>query len=545
MNNIFKKYPFLSIVLFYLLGNFTLLINNGIYWDDWAIYNSTYEAIMTQFNGNGSPLFGYMHLFLLQSKYAVFMYHLLTVILQILTGYALWNSLKLLKANPDFSYWIVLIFTIVPYFSAKNTLICFPYTLTYYLFIFATYLMIKAVKTNNLVLRFLALLLFFSSFLTNSLVVFYLVPYILLYLIVNKQVLNEIPLNFKSIIKLVKLPNIIKTSDFLVLPFVFFIVKLFFFKTSGLYAESGYNNLYFSRILKVPTYLIATIQESFFGLFSKSLSVLYNNVGFLYILIVIIFVVYRILKKLDLKEITHSTKETNLYIVLGFLLFLLATLPYALVGKSPSFEAYDTRHQLLLPIGAAFLVVGLVFKLIRKEYFQKTMIGIVSLFIILNLSLNFQFIKGWLKQESIYENIKDNTLILENNSFIVVDTTVELNATSRDNAFYSLSGIAKKAFGNQKRLLCEYDEYFSLRSEWNILLKEAEKFNLKDYHFSEPNYIIKIDKGSFHLTNLNALKLVAFKLFAKEKYEEGVKNILTIKVENKEINTIQFFLKNK
>jgi len=544
MNNIFKKCPFLSIVFFYLFGNVILLFNNGIYWDDWAIYNSSFESIMTQFYGNGNPLFGYLHLFLLHSQYAVFIYHLLTVILQLLTGYALWNSFKFLKVNLDISYWIVLIFTIVPYFSAKNTLICFPYTLTYYLFILATYLMIKAVKTKNLLLRFTALFLFLTSFLTNSLVVFYIVPYIILYFVVSSQSLNEVQLNFKSI-KLITLSNIIKTTDFLVLPFVFSFFKFFFFQTSGLYAESGYNDLSLSSLLLAPKYLMLAIQKSFLGLFSNSLLVIHSDIVFFILFIAFTFIISFFIKKIDINNLTISIKEVYVFLYLGMILFSLAALPYVLVGKTPTFEAYNTRHQLLLPIGTAFILVSLVYILTNKKYFNYIMINIVALFLVFSLSQNFQFIKGWLKQESLYENMKENKLIFEHNSFIVIDNTTDLNATSRDISFYNLSGIAKKSFGNQKRLICEGDEYFALISQWKTLLKEAEKFNLNDYSFSEPNYVIKIDNGSFHLTNFNALKLIFFNFFAKEKYNISVKNILTIKVENRDIDTIQFFLEKK
>ncbi len=541
MNSIFNKKPFLSIALFYFFGNFTLLINNGIYWDDWTIFGSSFKTLMIQFNGNGIPFFGYLHSFLLQSKYAIINYHALTFILQLSTGYVLWRIFKLLKVSHTFSYWIVLLFTITPYYAAKNTLICFPYTVTNFLFFLASLWMLIAIKNKSIIYRIMSLFLFLLSFLTNSFVVFYIVPYLILYISSNEILINKI--SFKEIKNQIKLKELFKTIDFLSLPFVFFIIKLIFFQTSGLYAETKYNELKFSSILKIPNYLIKTIQESFFGLFSNSFSVIYNNIGFMYLIIILFFIVKYFFKRINFNKNNSQNSKPNRFIIIGFILFLLATLPYGLVGKIPSFQGYETRHQLLLPIGISLFIVGLTYKIFKKDYFNNIMFSITTLFIIFTLSQNFQYLKGWLKQESFYMNIKTNKKIKDNNSFIVLDYTKELNATSRDLAFYNLNGIAKKAFGTQTRFLCEHDEYILRFNQWEMLFEEAEKFNLKDYKLSEPNYVIKINKGEYNLNNLNTLKLLLYKILDQDKYSKKLNDILTIKVGNYDAKTSNFFLK--
>lgn len=47
-------------------------------------------------------------------------------------------------------------------------------------------------------------------------------------------------------------------------------------------------------------------------------------------------------------------------ILVGIAAFGLAVLPYLVVGKMPALGDWDSRHQILVPLGASLMLVGLV-----------------------------------------------------------------------------------------------------------------------------------------------------------------------------------------
>lgn len=84
---IIKKNWFL-IALIYTLVNFLILVNQGIYWDDWLIYNTGKADIYNQFIGNGLWYMAPIHLFLQNiTKSPAFLYHLIIFFLDLFPPY--------------------------------------------------------------------------------------------------------------------------------------------------------------------------------------------------------------------------------------------------------------------------------------------------------------------------------------------------------------------------------------------------------------------------------------------------------------------------
>ena len=145
------------------------LILNALYWDDWTIYPSTPGELISYIAMLG-PVFnliGRMHNLML--PFGLWLYRVLTFILMFGSGLFLWHILARNKwIQSETKTIIIVLFLTLPFNWARVALIDFPYTLCYFMFFSAWYLMDR--------FRPLALSLFLFSFTTNSLLVFYLLP---------------------------------------------------------------------------------------------------------------------------------------------------------------------------------------------------------------------------------------------------------------------------------------------------------------------------------------------------------------------------------
>jgi hypothetical protein len=217
---------FLDRYIWVLAGFYTtshiwiLFIANAVYWDDWILFKGDYEIVINMFIMQAATLFyleGYAHVLLL--KIGPWIYRVLTFLMMFMAGVFLYDILKKYKEiNSEIRFFIVLLFLIFPFYTARVALIDLRYTVCYFLFFYAWYLLFKN--------RFASMILFFMSFNTQSLLVFYILPMIEL-LIFHKGFLSYS--NFKKFF--------FKNINFLIIPFIFFALKIFAFPSSGLYLD--------------------------------------------------------------------------------------------------------------------------------------------------------------------------------------------------------------------------------------------------------------------------------------------------------------------
>jgi hypothetical protein len=179
---------------------------------------------------------GYLHVSLL--SFGPWIYRYLTFILMFLAGVFLNLIIKNYKEISDeYRFFIVILFLCLPFYWARVAIIDFPYTLCYFLF-FAAWALLDKIK-------FFSLLLFFVSFITMSLLVFSIIPFLEFYYRSNRSNINS-----KTFLK-----YIIKNIAFTILPFIFFTIKLLFFKSYGNY-EVYNENYSILSLARVPFYML-------------------------------------------------------------------------------------------------------------------------------------------------------------------------------------------------------------------------------------------------------------------------------------------------
>lgn len=473
-------------------------------------------------------------------------YNTLTIIFELIIIVSIYHSLRIINLKKDFIGWFTLFFAIIPFFSAKNTMICFPYTLHLSFFYLGFYFMLWSKVSKSIFSRILSLILFFISFPVNSLISFYILPLIILFFTDKGFSLIQ----FKDIIKNNKkdfLNFAIRNIDYYLLVILFFLFKKQFLAPTGLYLKYGYNEFQLKQFLSATIKVFRVLKTSLFALFEK-IGMLLVNPSHLILLGIIFLAIVLFLRYSTFKKVKFKTLPKKSYIhilALGILIFILGAFPYVAVTKTPSFDGYNSRHQLLLNPGTSLIIIGLTYLIVKRKFVNYIFILLISCFLLINSSINLQYIKGWFKQESLISKFSTDKKINSSDTFIFIDRSKEDNATSRDYSFYNLNGLFKKGLNKQNKLIVEYKVYN--RNNWKDLMSEAEKFNMKDYAFQDfnnPSYI-KVGKGAMVLSNKNTLKLLFNYYTSRLQFDTLLTNITEIQFSKDGHAEDYFFLKDE
>ena len=142
----------------------------------------------------------------------------------------------------------------------------------------------------------------------------------------------------------------------------------------------------------------------------------------------------------------------------GLIIFILGALPYLAVHKVPDIYDWNSRFQLLLPLGFSFIlyysiqIMSYLFNIKKSlQYFFLTLF--IFLFIINHLKDSIYYNIDWFYQVSIMHQFKNSKTIQKNNTFLV---NVELNrklAKRRTLRSYELNGMSRRVFGTDNKSL--------------------------------------------------------------------------------------------
>ncbi len=452
MKNIFynwsNKKEIGYLLLFYTLCHGGILfVSNAIFWDDWTLFKVEDNKILNIFQQTGTMfnIVGYLHVSLL--SFGPWLYRYLTFILMFLAGMFFNVILKNHKEISDeFRFITVLLFMCLPLYWARVALIDFPYTLCYFLF-FAAWALLDKIKI-------LALIIFFISFIIPSFLVFSFIPFLEFYYRNNKY-----NINFKTFLRYT-----FKNIAFAILPFIFFIIKIIYFKPYGNY--EGYNENYSILNLPiVPVYMFLDLIK-----FQPNLIV----VCFISILIISLFGFGSYIKI----KFTNINKVSAL---IGFISLLIGCFPYAVLGYAPTFSGWASRHQLLMPLGIS-LIFASIFLSVPHKFRYLCLALILSHCIYLNNITYLDFYLDWQKQKQLISLFKENPEIEKGSLIVFIDNTLESNAIDRRYNNYEWNGILYQAFKNERR--------------FGIGVKEFNS-NFRMY-FSKSRYNNKLVKDVFH-----------------------------------------------
>ena len=523
---VFFKSNIAKLFYIYTLGNIFILLNfQGIYWDDWTLYNVDNESMMDQFRMNGGLLAGYMHSLLLPIGNGIFIYRILVFITFFMSGIFIYKILSQhISITKEASFWISLIYLTIPLNSAKIALINAPAIFLLFIFFIAFYLLTKYIsKSKSTWLRISILSLFFISFVMNSLLVFYAIILLyILYSIITDSKTNEYPHKIIYIIKIF----VLKYSDFIILPIIFYIVKSIYFVPSGPYATYNQVSFDFEKIINL-------IDNSFIeSIYDPILLSIQTSLTYWYISLMIFITLF-----LLIQNKTIENKKIYYYMtifILGALFYLLAVFPYAVVDKPPRLTGWESRHQILIPLGLAFILYSIIsiFSKLHKNVPALMFLFLITIFTIQNMYNGYRYMKDWYYQVALEENFKKSKLIQEHTTFIARVTLNNVLANGRHISFYEQNGRMRKVFGNDKRLMVEQKKDIGSYKKY----KSYKQYNFSSWEYQEPIYI-KITKNNL-LDNqaFYLFKMLYYQISDQQVFRTMAKKLIIIEIrDNKDV----------
>ncbi len=515
------------ICCFYSVAYGLMLLNPSVFWDDYATtgFYANFTSLLNISTALGTFLNWGVYLnkllFSFGNSIGVFLARLVTFVAYLLSALLLEAALRKIKEiKPIERFFIVLFFAILPVNAARMSLCTMGYALGYLVFFCGLRLTAAFCNTGALLARLGALALFFISFTTNSLLVFYLVP--ILYLARVKW----------EIVKSRPYTMVLKHADFLLLPVVFWLIKGNFYTASGL-GQAGYNTITLAGLISAPLFSMSVV-----GSVLELMGRVVVSSGFLSVLAALLMAAVYSKYCAGGADSLDADARSAWLMVVGFGVLMAGIFPYAAVFKLPG-PGWDSRDGLLLPLGAAFVLVYGVKELFRVLHIGYSSVRVCFIYFLAAIAFTvadtgtyFRFMQQNYKQQSLIANFKESEIVRDNTTFIFQDEARDYDGVHDIYAPYEYSGLFMLAFGDQKRIGYwdgEYENWYKLYfNPGGIFDTQAENFKVRDYIPRPPQYKIIISKGRYPLDQISLLRLTLRRFIQPERVRQDIKDVLRL-----------------
>lgn len=530
---IFKK-PYFVICIVYFFAHLFLLILSGCWWDDWTFMSHDLEYVHMVASQSGRPEWDILIplCWSLTNNGRVLIFFLF-----MFDSLFLYIALKESKLfNEKQSLIISLIFTVIPINESRLLISNFPYSVGLFFFYLGLMLFVKWNNSNRRIFfRIVVLLMLFISFILNSLLAFYYIIFIYLFILEYKNSRKETAIS-KTLYSIRTI--LIKYLDFFLLPFVFFITnKLLFPVTSSEF--SGRSAITIKGLLKTIKYIPLTIVGMSANIGKQFIDFLKYWPVLLVCVAIIVLVFIR----------SKNDKDTNIrnplrLLIFGLVILALGIFAYIEVrGSILSSIGVKGRDAILAPLGIALIIFGFA-----SLFNNKIKNSICVLVILLGaLSTNLLYIE-WQKDyyyQLSMENLLNNQIIKNNDTFFLAD----LNETNVEGQrYYTLNINANHVYGDETRFFIpKVSNLYMLESKEEI--ENAKKIlnysqMMKDYNPEDYN----LDAVIIYTCNLDwkqVIELKCYELFDKDTFARKIESNGNMQVVEVGDEFTQLLLKEK
>ena len=423
----------LAVLCIYVVAHSWMLGNRGVYWDDWLILGCTSAEYTQVYREYGLPMFGPYHDAL--NALGIPAYRFLVFLSYLASAACLWAILRrITHIDRRTAFFLLLIFVLFPSNSARISIMASRTSVCSALFFIGLTALVVYLESGKLRWRAVSLACFFASFLTHSVLAFYVVALALIGYHVRCATGSFRPL----------VPWFARHPEFLLRPVVFWVAKLAWWPTYGSYR--GYNRVTPESALQAFNFIDSAVRDSFVAPIVHAFTlplplIVAAGAG-------AVSAAYR----LGAADSAPATKRSDAaFLLFGLVAFVAGVFPYLAVGKVPGAEEWDSRHQLLTPLGAAFLLVYLVRLGFRYPRQNAVLALLAILFVADNARVWLAFQKDWYKQVAMMENLKALPEVLRGTRFVFDDRATELDANRRRYRDYEYTGLLQMAFGDRSR----------------------------------------------------------------------------------------------
>lgn len=461
LNDERRRFPWVPALIIYTLSYFMMFFFlDAKFWDDWMVNIQMTPSEAHQYWKDMIAMFPtnrFIEISLLGRNPTAM--HLLTFVMHFVNGFLVFQILKKVKfLNHATAASITLVFLVIPINSARVAMVDFRYTYSLTLFFLGWFLLLQ---NKYRFLQLISVPIFISSFIVQSLLVFLIAPCIHLFLVNNLEIgLSKIRSSFYSF------------SLLAIAPTYFVLV----------------------RLLDPPISSRIEYYTPSFGGTSKALIFLFLSSCWLIINV-----------KKSIKILTFGRQ---LLIAIGVFLISLGAFAYMaadnlsdisewMLNFVPRASDWDSRHQLLLGLGFACVVVGLIGELNSKSKMQLFFLVIAGC-VGLNVLMMKSYFLDWRKQVGVIQLIQSGEFETTTKVIEVLDdvSAKRFNARGRSIRDYEWEALIQYASG-RKDLKVQTRTPFgcpesSIDYPDTLLRIEATNSDWKSIFSGNPNVVISL-----------------------------------------------------
>ncbi len=428
----------LIVGLAYALAWGALLVNRGLYWDDWTLVGLSPAALVQGARELGMPWNGYFYAVLFSMPLPGLIGHVLVFAAYLLSTLVLHAILCRLPGLSRMDALVAaLAFALLPVNYARVALIDLQYGLCLLAFLVATWLLLCYLEDGGGWRRLGALTLYIASFFTASLLVLYVVPMVVAAYIARKSTKASLP------------SLLVRHADFVALPVAYWVLKSALLPPSGVY--EGYNALSLGELAQMPRALIAIPSQVLFEPLSRAVTV----AGVLGVVVGVVAAIWLLRRSLVVE--TGSFVSTPALALIGVAVLGLGVFAYLAVGRIPTLWDWSSRHQLLVPLGAG-LIAAAAARGVKRVGPAGRAVGVVAIGLVLGMSAvaDARTLKtyqaDWFKQQALIESARSLPAMQVVRHIRVIDEATAFNTLRRTYRFYEYNALFSQALGDTRRL---------------------------------------------------------------------------------------------
>jgi hypothetical protein len=528
MNILYSILLLFFITLVYYLPNF---FNKGVFLDGWYlelwIKKNEKNFIKRFYNDAGSPYLIQFHNIFSRKKFANKSIVFLSLFLA--SSFIFFISLKF-----DFSVLHAFIISAL-YLTYPGNQITIEKTVSQYYFFTAVFYLgwliifytFPFIDIASMIFFLFGIILIFSSFLVNSLLVLY-YPLLLIFV-------------FKNFNLYANVTNLILIIFLFFLPFIFWILKNRIFKQSSVYKEYyrfkfNYKVIFFQILESIYIGLILQILNIFTTLLRNS------KIGLILFPCLLIFIFSPII-------IVQNYNDNFLVnSIFAFILLISSLFPYIFVGQRIGIHGWATKNNVLISFPYALIIfIGTI------DYSIKIPIIIIFLSTIYLLFVNLCWISLWVKQLSLLINISE---IINKRKFsiIILDDLIFNSLTSdgrNENWVISTTCMFQFYYNLDDIFVIPFNKLvnkFNINSpisenDFNAILNSTTlDFTLSKVKYSNMQLYIKVENSYLNNSLLYdifiSLKYILYEfniLKCKNNWIKSLTNVVIVPLKNHEI----------
>ena len=512
----------LIILAAYSLSWGALLVNRGLYWDDWTLAGVTPASLIGQFTELGMPWVGVLDAAVLRLPVPGLFGHAIAFGAYLLSTLLLHAVLRRIPALTRVDALVAaMTFAVLPVNYARIALIDLVYGVSLLAFLAATWLLLRYLQGGMRWRRLAALVLFFASFSTASLLLLYLAPLALGAVILA----GSGRLTVRSVVGY---------ADFIAIPVIYWLAKSVLFKPGGIY--EGYNDVTLSGIARVPELLLAIPNQVLVEPLARAAAVA-GVAGLVAGAIGALWLIRR--SRVDQGTEGAGALPAPALAALGFALLGLGVFAYLAVGRIPTIWDWSSRHQLLVPIGTGLLAAAVV-RGVRGAGRIGPGFGIVIGFL-LGMSvvadartlLDYQL--DWFKQSALVAAVPSTPEVRTARHIEIIDSATGFNALRRTYRFYEYNALFGLALGDTRRLVAERDKGPRPEDLSDVIAHPA--YHMGEYVPTPVDLELRLTPGGTSPGVVQILRLVALEVLDPAAFQSEIGGLVHVEIVSTDAST--------